>query len=282
LVIDSGASIPTFFVASRGSRITTDPGSVGGGNLDAIGATVVLHGGGFSYLNAFDGTDVTLAGGQAGYLEAFAHSKVAIGANSTANNIIIHADATANISGGTVSTVNALTGSSVTISGGSIPTIQASAGSVFNLIGTRFTLNGLDISATLPLYTPFQLADRNKQLLAYLTDGKTLVSRLSTSSTSTGIFNASAMLNLILVLPGDFNLDQKVDAADYVLWRSGGSPNPNSSGDFGLWRANFGRMAGSGAALSSIEAPAAVPEPTTFGLFVWLLASLCFRRRRDN
>jgi hypothetical protein len=32
-------------------------------------------------------------------------------------------------------------------------------------------------------------------------------------------------------LPGDFNQDHKVDAGDYVSWRKGNSPNPNSPGD---------------------------------------------------
>jgi T5SS/PEP-CTERM-associated repeat protein len=40
-------------------------------------------------------------------------------------------------------------------------------------------------------------------------------------------------------LPGDFNRDGKVDAADYVVWRKNGM----SQAEFNTWRANFGRMA---------------------------------------
>ena len=58
-------------------------------------------------------------------------------------------------------------------------------------------------------------------------------------------------------LAGDFNEDNKVDAADYVVWRkndgtNNGLPNDNGLGTpigvahFNLWRANFGEMAGSG------------------------------------
>jgi len=55
------------------------------------------------------------------------------------------------------------------------------------------------------------------------------------------------------VLPGDYNGNDVVDAADYVLWRktlgtevaqfSGADGNGNSSidpGDYGVWRTNFG------------------------------------------
>ena len=54
-------------------------------------------------------------------------------------------------------------------------------------------------------------------------------------------------------LAGDFNEDNKVDAADYVVWRKNDGTNnalPNDNGlgtpigvaHFNLWRANFGEM----------------------------------------
>jgi hypothetical protein len=69
---------------------------------------------------------------------------------------------------------------------------------------------------------------------------------------------------------GDYNNDGKVDAADYVVWRrnTANSALPNDDGltnqtaRFNLWRANFGNIAGSGAAESS---DAAVPEPSSLG-----------------
>jgi hypothetical protein len=62
---------------------------------------------------------------------------------------------------------------------------------------------------------------------------------------------------------GDFNGDGTVNAADYVAWRNGGplqnDPTPGvQPGDYDVWRANFGRTAGAGAA-----GAAGVPEPTT-------------------
>ncbi len=72
-------------------------------------------------------------------------------------------------------------------------------------------------------------------------------------------------------LTGDYNNDNKVDAADYVLWRKSGI---NGQQGYDDWRANFGMMAmAGGGGLGS----AAVPEPATlvmFGIGCGLLVSL--------
>jgi hypothetical protein len=69
-------------------------------------------------------------------------------------------------------------------------------------------------------------------------------------------------------LPGDYNENNAVDAADYALWRDHNGtatalPNDDTAGvgadDYTRWRTNFGRTAGAG---SSASAAAAVPEPT--------------------
>ena len=70
-------------------------------------------------------------------------------------------------------------------------------------------------------------------------------------------------------VPGDYNGNGTVDAADYVLWRSGGplqnevvtigSATPE---DYTEWRARFGNTMGSGGALGT----GAVPEPASAGL----------------
>jgi hypothetical protein len=58
-------------------------------------------------------------------------------------------------------------------------------------------------------------------------------------------------------LPGDFNRDNKVDAADYVVWRKTNDPIDG----YNVWVENFGRMgAGAGSA--------AVPEPTSACLLI--------------
>jgi hypothetical protein len=76
-------------------------------------------------------------------------------------------------------------------------------------------------------------------------------------------------------LPGDYNQNGVVDAADYVVWRNGGSPDSTQSG-YNLWKANFGKSAGNGAAG---KVNAAVPEPTTLLLGIVGTLTLLSRRR---
>ena len=71
-------------------------------------------------------------------------------------------------------------------------------------------------------------------------------------------------------IPGDYNNDGSVDAADYTVWRNKlGSPtslpNDDTPGvdqdDYTRWKANFGQVAGSGAGSTALGSPAA-PEPS--------------------
>ncbi len=74
-------------------------------------------------------------------------------------------------------------------------------------------------------------------------------------------------------LPGDFNDDNVVDAADYVVWRKSSGP----PADYQSWRINFGIIAsGSGSAIDD----RAVPEPVGIILMAIGLVALCVRRRR--
>jgi hypothetical protein len=63
-------------------------------------------------------------------------------------------------------------------------------------------------------------------------------------------------------LTGDFNRDQTVDAADYVVWRKG-LGTTHIDDDYGLWRTNFQTAGIGGGAVT-----ASLPEPT---ITVWLL-----------
>jgi T5SS/PEP-CTERM-associated repeat protein len=78
----------------------------------------------------------------------------------------------------------------------------------------------------------------------------------------------SVVLSVIsTVLPGDYNGNGIVDAADYVVWRK---TDGNQEG-YNLWRTNFGRTVGSGSGATG-SASAAVPEPA--GILMVLTASL--------
>jgi hypothetical protein len=67
-------------------------------------------------------------------------------------------------------------------------------------------------------------------------------------------------LPLSTTLPGDFNGDGDVDAADYVVWRKTGI---NGQQGYNDWRANFGQSTGGGASSSTT-----VPEPAAAFLLV--------------
>lgn len=75
-------------------------------------------------------------------------------------------------------------------------------------------------------------------------------------------------------LTGDYNEDGIVNAADYTVWRDGGSPDDSQAG-YDLWKANFGNS-GSG------SGSAAVPEPASAALVVAGVIALWVGRRRAD
>ena len=76
-------------------------------------------------------------------------------------------------------------------------------------------------------------------------------------------------------LPGDFNHDSTVDAADYVVWRkTDGTPT-----GYDKWRLHFGHSAGAG---SSALTNAAIPEPATIVTLIMGPLVMCFRRRGQH
>lgn len=97
------------------------------------------------------------------------------------------------------------------------------------------------------------------------------------------------LLDLIAGLPGDYNQNGTVDAADYVVWRknegtSSSLPNDPIGGVIGpaqyaQWRANFGQTAGSG---SAMMANAAVPEPATLIACLIAMAGSFLSQGRPN
>ncbi len=77
-------------------------------------------------------------------------------------------------------------------------------------------------------------------------------------------------------LPGDFNFDGRVDAADYTVWRDGLGSSYTMAG-YDVWKTHFGETAGSGSG-----ATAAVPEPATFSLAALSALSLLVTCRRRS
>jgi probable HAF family extracellular repeat protein len=105
-----------------------------------------------------------------------------------------------------------------------------------------------------------------------------------------------ARIELEPMLPGDYNSNGSVDAADYVVWRTG-LESTYTQNDYNVWRAHFGLTAGSGAAEYPLGASAAsdsapgeagfrvpaavVPEPrAAILLVIGVLATVVRRMRR--
>jgi hypothetical protein len=108
--------------------------------------------------------------------------------------------------------------------------------------------------------------------------------------------NAAGNLAILLTpgegLPGDYNSDGAVNAADYTVWRNnlgasitlpnegtGVSPGVVDAADYVLWKANYGNGSGSGAGASDAEN---VPEPQTFVLLLGSICGLVYRNRRRS
>ncbi|MEQ8850129.1 hypothetical protein [Botrimarina sp.] len=85
---------------------------------------------------------------------------------------------------------------------------------------------------------------------------------------ATVVFDNLIVTELPTGLPGDYNDDGFVDAADYTVWRDGDSPDSSQAG-YDLWADNYG---------SSASAAAGVPEPTAAVLLA--IGSLWLAPRR--
>ncbi len=86
------------------------------------------------------------------------------------------------------------------------------------------------------------------------------------SGTTARLFSVCMFVTATGELFGDYNHNGTVDAADYVAWRQGASPNPNSNVDYNTWRAYFGATASSDGGAAG---DAFVPEPTMLMLVIF-------------
>jgi hypothetical protein len=140
----------------------------------------------------------------------------------------------------------------------------AFGGGAFSTPGTWLLIDGATLDGTAPTMINYNF-----------------VEGLSGVTPSLNIDGANGDISLVLTagIAGDYNGDNKVDAADYVVWRKNpGNFLPNA---YDTWRANFGNPPGSGAGLGTL---AAIPEPNAICTLLALSLGLpmCVRRRSSR
>ena len=94
----------------------------------------------------------------------------------------------------------------------------------------------------------------------------------------------------VIGVPGDYNGNGVVDAADYVVWRKGGpllnevaDPSINSPADYTEWRARFGNTSASGSgAGSGALTSQQVPEPAAWLLTILGVAQVALCRKTNR
>jgi len=173
------------------------------------------------------------------------------------------------------------------------------------VVGNEATLGGL-LAVTLT-HSFIPAADHSFTILASATLAGSFSNaangaRLGTlGGEGSFLVNYNAVTNRVILsdfmaslgLPGDYNGDGSINAADYTVWRDAltaaesvllNDPTPGTvdESDFFYWRAHFGESFGGGAAAGTTKAT--VPEPTAFlrALSSWTVllywGSVCRRK----
>jgi hypothetical protein len=280
----SGGIVGHYLEARSGSAINITGGEVGA-NFDAKAGSVV-----------------SLSGGSIGTLpvvpiSAYAHPSYIGGllnmSDGTIGNRLFALDGSVvSIAGGEVERgISASVGSTVNVSGGKFTGgFWANANSTVNLFGSEFLINGEPILG-LTSWESSTIQQRDVILSGALSDGSPFSFDLNSArKDANDYFDPAATLTVNLVastMPGDFNGDGIVSAADYITWRNHqgtafplANRDPQATGnigpaDFDFWRANFGRTVASTAELAGGQ----VPEPAGIALAIGVLAGLVWRRR---
>lgn len=155
---------------------------------------------------------------------------------------------------------------------------SGSGGAGSNTSAVKFYVNGIlvestDIGQTGPLTPDHYYIGAGRSTTAYFSGG------IDEVRIYDEVLNATAIAALAALpgVPGDYNNDGKVNAADYVLWRKNPSAFGGSPGGYNSWRANFGNPPGSG---SGLVGAGSVPEPAGLLLFLSAVIGACGARRR--
>jgi hypothetical protein len=272
LTLAAGEQVGANFTAGWGSELTIAGGEIGE-NFEAIGAQVnLLRGSIGGNMDALFGTEFNVLGG------AIDHGLEA------------HRGSVVNISGGTVQEIAVRSGSTVNITGGTLGAlvdgefyfgrIALEGGSNLHLTGVDFQRGGNPIEGLEPgSSVVLRWDDRpyvDMRLDGTLADGSPFsvnISSFPVGSPAEWQYGDGPTVTLTATVPGDFDGNLVVDAADYTVWRHnlGGKYDAD---DYLIWRNAYGWTAHSGA----LSPP--VPEPPTALTLIGLVASIMMARSR--
>lgn len=253
LFVEAGGVVADNVTVGLGSAVHVLAGGEIGENFEAVGATIMVDGGTIgTRLDLFDDAMLTMTSGELGAGGSSAHSVNVYGGEL-------------NLHGGKISTA-----------------LIAADEAEVNLFGYGFAIGGV-LLEDLILDEDFTITDRSgTKLTGYLSDGTPIDLDLRESSGRINdAFSLDTTLTVTLVvpdnLPGDYNADGVVDAADYTVWRNHlgtSTPLANESVTFGevteedflVWRSQFGATR----ATSSVNSET-IPEPGTVALLTILM-----------
>lgn len=280
----------------------------------AANLTLAADSGDYSYYGTINGTGTLTKNGNA---TVQLHGSNSLGpVNVNGGSLILHgsnATGTVTLNGGMLGGSGSLSGSVIannatSISPGTsigmlnVGALTLNSGAQLDLdlgssgISDRIAVNGLlsvnggtlNLSSTIGPLAPFSVYN----LISY----SSLIGNIENLNINGPdgyqyiLVNNTSLLSLVVIpegVPGDFNDDDTVDAADYVLWKklSGTDvdlPNDNDlpgaigQAEYDLWKQNFGQVAGG---LGGSEGHGVVPEPTAVVLLLLGLASFAACRR---
>lgn len=223
----SGGLFADFFNTFQGSRVNVTGGNFGIRTFLRGGSITNISGGTFKRsFHAEENSLLTITGGSFGYtFNAYKDSKV-------------------NIGGGEFVDFYAVSGSKTNLWGGEFSAgLHVRSHAKMSIVGSQFTLDGVDITDDLLATIPYEIDDRDVTLSGVLSDGTAFSFDLNSvhpSSITDDFFDLNAYLTVTLAPPGDFTGEGKVTGADFMAWARGYSPNAISQQDLQAWSSNFG------------------------------------------
>lgn len=244
----SGGDVERAFIGGIGSVVNITSGTIGNQSEAQVGSTFNISGGEIgSEFTAEAGSVVNITGGA--FKEEF------------------DASGEVNVTGGDLGPdFTARSGSVVNLSGGTFGTdLSFRFGSEVNVFGSSLLLDGVLLDDSLQAGETLSLGGEDRLLSGVFTDGSAF------SFDFDEIGRGALTVTLIETIPGDYNADGLVNAADYTVWRdsldgvvAGLAAGGNRDGqitdaDYLVWRDNFGRQAIlAGSVSTTIPEPAAL------------------------